>query len=178
MAKKRKREPQDHLGQQQPKAANEGGSEAGAAPITKKAKKPKVPGPSGNEKSPAAPSPKLVKIGDQAKKKKRKKTKGQRQETGGSESRPSPTKGGASKQASPFKGGKGSSSGGHGGAGSASASKGGTGGLSALQAKFKQKLEGGQFRMINEMLYTNTGSTALDSFKKEPELFDVVSEVT
>ncbi|CAN0020843.1 unnamed protein product [Sphacelaria rigidula] len=41
----------------------------------------------------------------------------------------------------------------------------------------RQKLEGAQFRMINETLYTSESKVALDKFSKEPELFDVVSLV-
>lgn len=67
---------------------------------------------------------------------------------------------------------KGKAGGGVGASGGASSSS--TGGLSSLQAKFKQKLEGAQFRMINEMLYTTSGADALSSFKKDPNLFDVV----
>jgi hypothetical protein len=51
----------------------------------------------------------------------------------------------------------------------------GPGQLSALQEKYRQKLEGAQFRMLNEMLYTNTGATARTSFVAEPDLFEAVS---
>ncbi|CAM9526136.1 unnamed protein product [Scytosiphon promiscuus] len=37
----------------------------------------------------------------------------------------------------------------------------------------RQKLEGAQFRMINETLYTSESGASLAKFKKEPELFDV-----
>lgn len=47
--------------------------------------------------------------------------------------------------------------------------------MSALQQRMRQKLEGAQFRMINETLYTSESKAALDKFSKEPELFDVVS---
>lgn len=38
----------------------------------------------------------------------------------------------------------------------------------------RQKLEGAQFRMINETLYTSESGVSLAKFKQEPELFDVV----
>lgn len=47
--------------------------------------------------------------------------------------------------------------------------------LSALQQRMRQKLEGAQFRMINETLYTSESKVSLDKFSNEPELFDVVS---
>ncbi|KAM7267439.1 hypothetical protein ACFE04_009605 [Oxalis oulophora] len=39
--------------------------------------------------------------------------------------------------------------------------------------KMKAKLSGGHFRMLNEKLYTCTGSEALDYFKEDPSLFDM-----
>lgn len=48
----------------------------------------------------------------------------------------------------------------------------GPGGLSVLQAKFKQKLEGARFRIINERLYTCKGSEAFKEFTHDPALFD------
>ena len=39
----------------------------------------------------------------------------------------------------------------------------------------RQKLEGAQFRMINETLYTSESGASLAKFKEEPDLFDVVS---
>lgn len=50
--------------------------------------------------------------------------------------------------------------------------------LSELQQRMRQKLEGAQFRMINETLYTSESKTALAKFQEEPELFDVVSVST
>lgn len=47
--------------------------------------------------------------------------------------------------------------------------------LSDLQKRMRQKLEGAQFRMINETLYTSESGASLAKFKGEPELFDVVS---
>lgn len=52
--------------------------------------------------------------------------------------------------------------------------RGSTNKLTALQQKFKQKLEGGRFRYINEKLYTNSSGNALTDFQKDPSLFDVV----
>ena len=46
--------------------------------------------------------------------------------------------------------------------------------LSELQQRMRQKLEGAQFRMINETLYTSESKASLAKFKREPELFDVV----
>lgn len=46
--------------------------------------------------------------------------------------------------------------------------------LSDLQKKMRQKLEGAQFRMINERLYTSESGASLSEFTKEPELFHVV----
>lgn len=45
---------------------------------------------------------------------------------------------------------------------------------SALQEKFKKKLEGARFRVINEQLYTCKGNEAFDSFQKDNSLFSVV----
>jgi hypothetical protein len=36
-------------------------------------------------------------------------------------------------------------------------------------------LQGGQFRSINEKLYTQPGSASFEMMQKEPELFDAVS---
>ncbi|KAF7129157.1 hypothetical protein RHSIM_Rhsim10G0016000 [Rhododendron simsii] len=44
---------------------------------------------------------------------------------------------------------------------------------SAFLDKMRAKLSGGHFRMINEKLYTCTGSEALDYFKEDPTLFNV-----
>lgn len=46
--------------------------------------------------------------------------------------------------------------------------------LSELQKRMRQKLEGAQFRMINEALYTCESGASLAKFREEPELFDVV----
>lgn len=39
-------------------------------------------------------------------------------------------------------------------------------------ADMEERLRGSQFRMINEMLYTTTGSNAYSQFQKDPSLFD------
>ncbi|CAL9126188.1 unnamed protein product [Musa textilis] len=39
--------------------------------------------------------------------------------------------------------------------------------------KMRMRLSGGHFRMLNEKLYTCSGSEAFNLFKNEPELFDV-----
>jgi ribosomal RNA-processing protein 8 len=39
--------------------------------------------------------------------------------------------------------------------------------------KMKARLSGGHFRMLNEKLYTCTGSEALEYFKEDPSLFDM-----
>lgn len=44
--------------------------------------------------------------------------------------------------------------------------------LTPLQQKLFNKLKGSRFRWINEQLYTNTSSTALDLITNQPELFD------
>ena len=38
-----------------------------------------------------------------------------------------------------------------------------------LQERFKNKLEGGQFRMLNESLYTTTGKSAFERFQKDKQ---------
>ena len=53
-----------------------------------------------------------------------------------------------------------------------SSSKSTSGGLSELQTRFMQKLEGAQFRTINERLYTTQGSLAYLEFQADPRLFD------
>jgi ribosomal RNA-processing protein 8 len=45
--------------------------------------------------------------------------------------------------------------------------------LSKLQAKFRDKLEGGQFRWLNEKLYTTSSDEAFTMFQKKKELFEV-----
>ncbi|CAE6203788.1 unnamed protein product [Arabidopsis arenosa] len=37
----------------------------------------------------------------------------------------------------------------------------------------RERLSGGQFRMLNEKLYTCSGKDALDYFKEDPEMFDM-----
>jgi ribosomal RNA-processing protein 8 len=49
-----------------------------------------------------------------------------------------------------------------------------TSNVSSLQDKFKKKLEGARFRVINEQLYTCTGNEAYDSFQQDKNLFKVV----
>lgn len=39
-------------------------------------------------------------------------------------------------------------------------------------ADMEERLHGSQFRLINEMLYTTTGSSAYSQFQKDPSLFD------
>lgn len=48
--------------------------------------------------------------------------------------------------------------------------------LSKLQQKMQDKLKGGQFRWINEQLYTNTSEHAVSLFKKQPDLFQIYHE--
>ena len=48
----------------------------------------------------------------------------------------------------------------------------GKGKLTALQAKMKAKLTEGNFRWLNERLYTTESRSAVDLFGKDPELFD------
>ena len=43
---------------------------------------------------------------------------------------------------------------------------------SAFMNKMRAKLSGGQFRMLNEKLYTTTGDEGLDLVKNAPELFE------
>ena len=38
--------------------------------------------------------------------------------------------------------------------------------------QMRQKLQGGQFRWLNEQLYTTEGNHALDLMKKNPELYE------
>ncbi|KAE8705035.1 S-adenosyl-L-methionine-dependent methyltransferases superfamily protein isoform 2 [Hibiscus syriacus] len=45
---------------------------------------------------------------------------------------------------------------------------------SSFLDKVRARLAGGHFRMINEKLYTCTGKEALDYFKEDPELFNMV----
>ncbi|GBG30127.1 Ribosomal RNA-processing protein 8 [Hondaea fermentalgiana] len=49
----------------------------------------------------------------------------------------------------------------------------GIGATSALQSKFKAKLESGQFRWLNEQLYTTSSEEAVRLFKRKPELYEV-----
>ncbi len=46
--------------------------------------------------------------------------------------------------------------------------------LTPLQEKMRKKLEGSKFRMINEMLYKNTGDHAYSVFQADPSLFSIV----
>jgi len=46
-------------------------------------------------------------------------------------------------------------------------------GVSSLQAKFRAKLESGQFRWLNEQLYTKSSEDAVKLFADTPKLFDV-----
>jgi len=48
-----------------------------------------------------------------------------------------------------------------------------TSNLSDLQSKMKQKLEGAQFRWINQKLYTSSGKDAQSLFQEQPDLFEV-----
>eukprot|EP01117_Protostelium_nocturnum_P021009 TRINITY_DN990_c0_g1_i3.p1 TRINITY_DN990_c0_g1~~TRINITY_DN990_c0_g1_i3.p1 ORF type:complete len:355 (+),score=122.45 TRINITY_DN990_c0_g1_i3:163-1227(+) len=45
--------------------------------------------------------------------------------------------------------------------------------LSPLQEKMKERLAGGQFRWLNEQLYTTTGSQSFQTFQKDPSLFNI-----
>jgi hypothetical protein len=45
--------------------------------------------------------------------------------------------------------------------------------LSQLQQKMQKKLQGSQFRWINEQLYTTESTKSFDLFQKQPELFDL-----
>jgi ribosomal RNA-processing protein 8 len=45
-----------------------------------------------------------------------------------------------------------------------------------LLQQMRQKLQGGQFRWLNEQLYTTGGETALDFMQKNPELFNKYHE--
>lgn len=49
--------------------------------------------------------------------------------------------------------------------------------LSAFQAALRAKLQGGQFRFINERLYTQTGAESLEMMREDPSLFTAVSGV-
>eukprot|EP01083_Nonionella_stella_P052640 139604_1 len=44
--------------------------------------------------------------------------------------------------------------------------------MSVLQRNFKEKLDGAQFRQINEKLYTSTGSDAFEFFRESPSSFE------
>lgn len=46
--------------------------------------------------------------------------------------------------------------------------------LSALQQKMRKKLQGAQFRWINEQLYTEESTDSFRKFQDDPALFDVV----
>lgn len=48
--------------------------------------------------------------------------------------------------------------------------------LSKLQQKYRAKLQGGQFRWLNEQLYTQSGEDSFQSFAKNPSLFDAYHE--
>lgn len=50
----------------------------------------------------------------------------------------------------------------------------GKGTVSVLQSKFLKKLQGSEFRWINEMLYTKHSGHAKETFAKEPSLFFAV----
>lgn len=52
-------------------------------------------------------------------------------------------------------------------------SGGGGKGLSELQEKMRRKLEGAQFRMLNEELYTCPSGSSFAKFSSQPELFDI-----
>lgn len=49
--------------------------------------------------------------------------------------------------------------------------------MSALQKRMKRKLQGAQFRWINEELYTQESSASFSKFQSDPTLFDAVSTV-
>jgi SAM-dependent methyltransferase len=48
--------------------------------------------------------------------------------------------------------------------------------MSALQNKFKARLSGSRFRILNEELYTTTSQTAFQRFSSNPELYDQYHE--
>ena len=48
---------------------------------------------------------------------------------------------------------------------------------SSLLDKMRQRLAGGQFRMVNERLYTTSGDEGLELFTDQPELFYQYHEV-
>lgn len=50
---------------------------------------------------------------------------------------------------------------------------GGSKGLTSLQERMRAKLEGAKFRMINEELYTSTGSAAFQRYQDDPSLFEI-----
>lgn len=65
--------------------------------------------------------------------------------------------------------------------GAAAATQGGGGGvlsggsksLTSLQERMRAKLEGAKFRMINEELYTSSGSAAFSRYQADPALFEI-----
>lgn len=46
--------------------------------------------------------------------------------------------------------------------------------LSSLQQRFQRKLQGGQFRYLNEKLYTTDGHSSFTTFSNNPALFHAV----
>jgi ribosomal RNA-processing protein 8 len=46
----------------------------------------------------------------------------------------------------------------------------------SLLDQMRQKLQGGQFRWLNEQLYTTAGDNALSLMRKNPELYDKYHE--
>jgi ribosomal RNA-processing protein 8 len=57
--------------------------------------------------------------------------------------------------------------------GGGSVLSGGSKSLTSLQERMRAKLEGAKFRMINEELYTTTGSDALKRYQADPTLFEI-----
>lgn len=46
----------------------------------------------------------------------------------------------------------------------------------SLMDKYKRKLDGAKFRILNEKLYTTSGNIAFKMFQKDPELFEIVKQ--
>lgn len=143
-------------------------------------------------KQPSAVSVETLPVGvNSSSSKKGKKSKAQKKahnSSSGSDSKGNTVKdaGGKPQQSGASSASRESSGGGGGGGGGSGAGAGsgarrgagaaGAGGpkLSDLQKRMRQKLEGAQFRMINETLYTSESGASLAKFKEEPDLFDVV----
>ena len=62
---------------------------------------------------------------------------------------------------------------GGGGGGSSTLKLKGASKLTSLQERMKAKLEGAKFRLLNERLYTSTGSEAFEAWSRDPALFEI-----